>query len=131
MSHPMPPRPGGTGPRGAGRPTPVKNDEAPPSWRERVAALRYIPALIRLVWSTHRGFTTAMVLLRIVRAFVPIASLWVGKLIIDSVVAASRLALQRGSPGVPADHWMPPWRLVGLEIAIVVAGEILARGSSL
>src|SRR3982750_4387133 len=112
MSHPMPPRPGGTGPRGSSRPTPPQNDEGPPSWRERVAALRYVPALIRLVWSTHRGYTTAMVLLRITRAFVPIASLWVGKLIIDTVVAASRQALQPGAAGQPAGHWTPLWRLV-------------------
>ena len=131
MSHPMPPRPGGSGPRGAARPTPVANDEAPPTWRERLAALRYVPALIRLVWSTHRGFTATMVVLRITRAFVPIASLWVGKLIIDTVVAASRLAPRVDPADAGASHWMPLWRLVALEIAIVVAGEVLARASSL
>jgi ATP-binding cassette subfamily B protein len=92
-----------------------------PTFRERLAALRYVPALLALVWSTHRGFTTGIVALRIVRAFVPLAALWVGKLIIDSVVA-----LTQGAGDAER-----LWRLVAMEIAIVIAGELLARASTL
>ena len=95
--------------------------DAPPTWRERAAALRYVPALVKMVWSTHRGYTAAMIALRVLRAFVPIASLWVAKLIIDVVVASLTAA-----PDYPR-----LWRLVALEVAIVVAGELLARGSAL
>ena len=59
--------------------------------------------------------------LRLVRSFFPVGALWVGKLIIDTV-----LAIRGGTAG--ASHL---WELVALEIAIVVAGEILARGSAL
>jgi ATP-binding cassette subfamily B protein len=59
-----------------------------PTLHERFAALRYIPPLIKLVWETHRGYTTAMAVLRLVRAGIPVATLWVGKLIIDSVIAS-------------------------------------------
>ena len=93
-----------------------------PSWRERVAALGYVPKLLGLVWSTHRGLTTAMVVLRISRAFLPVATLWVGKLIIDAVVRG----VTTRAPDLP--HL---WRLVGLELAIVAGGELLARASSL
>ena len=92
-----------------------------PSWRERRAALRYVPQLVKLVWQTHRGYTAAMAVLRLARAFIPIATLWVGKLIIDTVVAA-----RDASP-----DWGRLWELVALEIAIVVAGEALARASAL
>jgi ATP-binding cassette subfamily B protein len=92
-----------------------------PTWREHVSALRYIPPLIRLVWQTHRGFTAATVVLRLVRAFVPLATLWVGKLIIDAVVA-----MLDAGPDLAR-----LWPLVGLEIAIVLAGEVLARASAL
>jgi ATP-binding cassette subfamily B protein len=92
-----------------------------PSFRERMNALRYVPQLLRLVWSTHRGFTVAMGLLRLVRAFVPIATLWIGKLIIDGVVTAQRTG---GS-------WRSVGSLVAIELAIVIAGELLARASSL
>jgi ATP-binding cassette, subfamily B, bacterial len=92
-----------------------------PTWRERIAALRYVPPLVRLVWQTHRGFTLVMVALRLVRAFIPVATLWIGKLIIDAVVAmrAEQVPYRR------------LWELVALEIGIVLGGEILARASSL
>ena len=123
----------GSGPRGGSRSArvPPADDAAPPSWRERLAALRYVPALIRLVWATHRGYSAAMVVLRVGRAFVPIATLWVGKLIIDAVVAASRLSPAMREQVGRDTHWMSLWRLVALEIAIVVAGEVLARASAL
>ena len=92
-----------------------------PSWRERAAALRYVPALLRLVWRTHRAFTAAMLVLRLVRALVPVAVLWTGKLIVDQVVL-SRTA---------GPDWPLLWRLLALEIAIVVLGEVLARASAL
>jgi ATP-binding cassette subfamily B protein len=93
-----------------------------PSWRARLAALRYVPALLRLVWKTHRGMTVWVVVLRLARAFIPVATLWVGKMIVDAVVAATRLrepTLRR------------LWELVALEILIVLVGEALARASSL
>ena len=105
----------------AGRST-LREDQRPKGWRKRLAALRYVPALIRLVWQTHRGFTLSMVALRLVRAFVPIASLWAAKLIIDEVVLLTR---QHGAPLAPL------WRVVALELGIVVIGELLARASAL
>jgi ATP-binding cassette, subfamily B, bacterial len=109
----------GNGPRGTRSP---RDKPAPaPTWRERAKALRYVPALVKMVWSTHRGYTTAMITLRFVRALVPIAMLWVGKLIIDVVVA---------SLSGPPD-FRRLWQLVALEIGIVVAGDVLARASSL
>src|SRR5688500_2471114 len=92
-----------------------------PTFRERVHALRYIPKLVRLVWETHRGYAVTMAALRLVRAFVPIATLWVGKLIIDGVVAAQR----------DGGTWRSVAGLVALELGIVIAGELLARTSSL
>jgi ATP-binding cassette, subfamily B, bacterial len=100
----------------------LADDERPRTWRERIAALRYLPALLRLVWETSRGYTLAMIVLRLLRAFVPIASLWAAKLIIDAVVALAR---------EPGASLAPLWRVVVLELAIVVTGEILARASAL
>jgi ATP-binding cassette subfamily B protein len=59
-----------------------------PTWREWFLGLRSIPPFLRLVWETHRGYAGATVALRLLRAGVPIATLWVAKLIIDTVVAA-------------------------------------------
>ncbi|NUR32657.1 MAG: ABC transporter ATP-binding protein [Gemmatimonadaceae bacterium] len=100
----------------------LPDDQRPQSWSERLTALRYLPALLRLVWETHPSYTLAMIVLRLLRAFVPVASLWAAKLIIDAVVALAR---------TPGASLTPLWRVVALELAIVVAGEILARASSL
>ncbi len=90
-------------------------------WRERVAALRYLPPLVKMVWQTNRGLTLAMIALRLLRSFIPVATLWIGKLIIDAVVAA------RTQPS----NLSRLWKLVALEVGIVVVGEILNRTSAL
>lgn len=91
-----------------------------PTLRERIVVLRHIPPFVKLVWQTHRGLTIAMIVLRLARAFVPVAVLWIGKLIIDAVVAA------RGG-SFDSKHL---WQLVGLEIALAFLGEVLARLSA-
>ncbi len=56
------------------------------SWRERVGALRNLPPFLKLVWQTSRRLTLGQAILRIVRALLPVVTLYVGKLIIDEVV---------------------------------------------
>ena len=73
------------------------------------------------MWQTHRGYTAAMAVLRLCRAFIPLATLWVGKLIIDAVVDMRE---------APSD-FSRLWPLVALEIVIVLVGEMLARASVL
>ena len=98
----------------------------PPTWGERLAALRYVPPLLKLVYQTHRGYTVAILALRTVRSFVPLSVLWVGKLIIDGVIAAVRTQ----AAGAAVDWWHLGG-LVGLELGFAVVGEALARLSSL
>lgn len=91
-----------------------------PTVRERIMALRHLPPFIRLVWQTHRGFTVAMLALRLARAFVPVALLWIGKLIIDLVVTSRAGAF----------NTTQLWRLVAIEIALAFVSDALARISS-
>src|SRR5215469_2018056 len=113
---------------GALEPTVSKLQALPPNrpggdalaWHEKIRALRSMPAFLRLVWETHRGYTLATVVLRLLRAGVPIASLWVAKLIIDAVVSA-----RMGRPNLSR-----LWLLVGLELLIVSAGEVLDKASA-
>ena len=86
-----------------------------------LAALRHVPPFLRLVWQTHRGYSACVVTLRLARALVPFGTLWIGKLIIDAVVAAARGVAEFGVI----------WRYVLLEMTIVITGELLARGSAL
>ena len=52
----------------------------------RLGALRTLPAFIALLWRTSRRLTVASLALRLLRATLPVATLFVAKLIIDEVV---------------------------------------------
>jgi ATP-binding cassette subfamily B protein len=92
-----------------------------PPLRERIAALRLVPRLIRLVWETQPTYTVLMIVLRFTRSVVPVTNLWVAKLIIDEVVM---LARTHG----PTQHL---WLLVAIEMGAIVGGELLARASGM
>ena len=47
-----------------------------------------IPAAFRLVWEANRAVTLVMLAVTLIGALIPAAQAWVGKLIIDSVVAS-------------------------------------------
>jgi ATP-binding cassette, subfamily B, bacterial len=85
-------------------------------------AMRNVPPFLRLIWQTHPGYLGGIAVLRFVRAFIPLASLWVGKLLVDAIV----LDVQTGTP-----RWGYLGTLVGVELAIVVVGEVAARSSTL
>jgi hypothetical protein len=44
-----------------------REEFATPSLHERLAGLRLLPRLMRLVWDTHRPYTAFMAALRVVR----------------------------------------------------------------
>jgi ATP-binding cassette subfamily B protein len=94
--------------------------QAPTSIRERVGALRNLPPFLKLVWQTSPAISVAVIVLRLVRALLPVATLYVGALIIDAVVK-----------GIPSGEFGPIWRLLALEFALAVLSDILGRGVSL
>src|SRR4051812_11091234 len=95
-------------------------EKAPSSLRERVGALRNLPPFLKLIWQTSPAISVALVVLRLVRALLPVATLYVGALIIDAVVGA-----------IPTGHFAPIWRLLALEFGLAVLSDILGRGVSL
>ncbi len=86
--------------------------------RERLAAFRYIPPFLRMVWATRPSYGAGIVLLRVVSAFLPLAMLWIGKLIIDTVVA---------NIGSPTPDWTLLAQYIGLELALALASDVLGR----
>ena len=96
------------------------------SWRDRLQALRHVPRLFKLVWETHPGYTLTIMLLRVLRAAIPIAVLWIGKLIIDGVLQSVEAV--RAGQSVDWDHLV---LLVSIELGIALVGEGMARVSSL
>jgi ATP-binding cassette, subfamily B, bacterial len=79
-----------------------------------------------MVWETEPRYVVGILLLRIARAVVPLAVLWVGKLIVDEVV----LAVTGVSAGGPIP-WVRLAELLALELGIALVGEGLSRVSAL
>jgi ATP-binding cassette subfamily B protein len=107
--------------------------ETAQSWRERLGALRNLPPFLKLVWQTSPGIALAQGVLRIVRALLPVASLYVGALIIDEVVRLT----QAPSPGPTLEQWFASGMLhrigglLALEFGLAVVSDLLGRGISL
>ena len=85
-----------------------------PKWHERLRALNNVRPILRMVWEAAPGVVTGGVLSRLFAAVVPVAMLWVTKLIID--------AIQYSHP-LPSYFW---W-LVVLEFALASVATILGR----
>ena len=108
-------------------------DPATLTLRERFGALRHILPFSKLLWRTSRSLTLATLIIRLVRALLPVATLYIGKLIIDEVVLLSRTG---GGP-TTLNGWLDSgladrliW-LVVLEFVLAVLSDILGRITSL
>ncbi len=101
------------------------------NFRQRLGAMRNIPPFLRGIWETSRPLTLATIGLRLVRAFLPIATLYVGKLIIDEAV---RL-VGAGVAGDVAEAWQRGQLdhllvLLGLEFGLAIGSDLLGRMTS-
>lgn len=101
--------------------------------RERFGALRNLRPFLAQIWQTSPGLTLATLGLRLLRALLPVLMLYVGKLIIDEVVAIAQPA---GSAGHLADAWRSGLLdhlllLVALEFALAIASDLLGRAVTL
>jgi ATP-binding cassette subfamily B protein len=103
----------------------IRPDEnaAPISFQQRISALRNLPRFFRLVWETSPRLALGNALLRLVRSALPVAILYVGKLIIDQVVLLNR------TPGTPDHHHL--WQLVAMEFGLAVLSDALSRAIAL
>ncbi len=78
-----------------GTPPPLTADARP--WHERLQVFAYSTRALRLVWTTSRGLTLGLMALALVSGLVPGAIAWVGRGLVDAVVAASTGEVARPS----------------------------------
>ncbi len=90
-----------------------------PGWRERMIALRNIPAFFKLVWASSPWMTGLNTGIRIIRSSIPVLILYVGKLIIDEVVLLNR------HQGHSSTHYL--WTLIGFEFILALLNDALGR----
>ena len=97
--------------------------------RQRFGAMRNLPPFLREIWASSPWLTTASLALRLVRALMPVATLYVGKLIIDEAV---RLV----GAHVPHDTLATAWQsgelshlvqLLLLEFGLAIASDLFGR----
>ena len=89
------------------------------AWRERLRALKNLPPVVALLWNSGRALVATEVSLRFISALIPVTALWVSKLIIDAVVAASK------GHQIPATRI---WILLGAEFLLAAIGTLVGRG---
>ncbi len=109
---------------------PPPSPKTPPaSFAARWAALRNIWPFLKLVWAASAWLTLASLILRLARAVLPIAALWVGKLIIDQVVHLSALTPR---PETALAWWQSGHvtlisLFVAAEFALAILSDVLGR----
>ena len=108
--------------RERGRAAVASTDTPKPTLKEKFAALRNLPRFFKLVWQTNHWYTILNAVLRLLRSAVPVAILYVGKLIIDEVVY-----LSKDSHGSHAFLW----KLVAAEFALAIVSDALSRAIAL
>src|SRR6476469_9766536 len=101
----------------------LNNNTIPtPTLKEKLAALGNLPRFFKLVWQTHRWYTILNAVLRLIRSALPVAILYVGKLIIDEVVTLSKNH---------ATDQTFLWQLVAAEFLLAILSDALSRAIAL
>ncbi|KAF1698074.1 ABC transporter ATP-binding protein [Pseudoxanthomonas jiangsuensis] len=106
-----------------------RRERASPSLRERFDAMRNLPPFLRQIWATSPGLTLTSLGLRLVRSLLPVATLYIGKLIIDEAIRLVGLGLQfdglgEALRGGQLSHLLS---LLALELALAVGSDLLGR----
>lgn len=98
----------------------AKHESLQSGWRQRIAALRNVPPVLAIVWQSGPVVVAFGLFFRLISSLLPLALLWVTKLIIDGIVHAVSLH-QAVSPRF--------WWLVATEFVLAMITSVVARGT--
>jgi ATP-binding cassette, subfamily B, bacterial len=87
-------------------------------WGERLSALRHVPPVLAIVWRSGPLVVVLGLVFRLLASTLPIALLWIAKLIIDSIVPAvsNHQPVQSGF-----------WWLVAAEFGLAICASVFGR----
>src|SRR6476469_5652423 len=105
------------------RTKPAVNIPKKVSIKERLGALKNLPAFFKLVWEAAPGMMAANMGLRFVKAAIPFLLLYTGKLIIDKVLHLS----QHQDASAQYNLWV----LVAIEFGLALLSDGLTRAITL
>ncbi|MFT6322370.1 MAG: ATP-binding cassette subfamily B protein [Granulosicoccus sp.] len=86
--------------------------------KTQFSALKNLPEFFKLVWETNKSMTIGNVLLRIVKASIPLLILYIGKEIIDEII---RLV------DATDKNWSYLWILIGMELGLAILSDLINR----
>ncbi|MEM6723289.1 MAG: ABC transporter ATP-binding protein [Bacteroidota bacterium] len=86
--------------------------------KDQFGALRNLPPFFRMIWSTNRYMFLLNLSLRILKSAIPLTMLYIGKELIDEVLALIEH---------PTASHQYLWTLVALELGLAVISEIMNR----
>lgn len=92
------------------------------SLKERANAFKNLPRFFKLIWRTSRSMTIGNLLLRVIKAAIPVVMLWVGKLIIDEIIFQM---------GQEEKEFYNIWLYLGVEFGLALLSDIINRGITL
>jgi len=95
-----------------------RNPKVSTSLSTQFAALKNLPPFFKLIWDTNKSLFIFNILLRIIKAAIPLAILYVGKEIIDEVIRL--IEVTDGS----RDYL---WMMVGIELGLAITSDLLNR----
>jgi ATP-binding cassette, subfamily B, bacterial len=89
-------------------------------WQERLSALRNVPPVLKIVWQSGPAVVGFGLFFRLLSSLLPLALIWVTKLIVDGIVHA-----------ISTHHSVQPrfWWLVAGEFTLAIVTAIVARAT--
>jgi ATP-binding cassette subfamily B protein len=100
----------------------AKQEEDKNALAAQFDALRNIPPFFLLIWQTNKYMAMGNAILRLFKSAIPLAVLYVGKEIIDAIIALSNGEEQ-------STYYL--WTMVALEFGLAIASDLMNRGITL
>ncbi|HXJ99498.1 MAG TPA: ABC transporter ATP-binding protein [Gelidibacter sp.] len=105
------------------RPTPKSlKDNEKTSFLKSFSALVYIPRFFKEIWKTNKKLFLLSAFCRLIASILPVAILWVGKLIIDEIITQTK---------IDVSNLTQLWTYVAIEFGLIVLSDLISRAISL
>lgn len=97
-------------------------DDNKTSLKKSFSAMVYIPRFFKEIWKSNKQLFVLSAICRLVGAVIPVATLWVGKVIIDEIVLQSK---------AEASDLTYLWTYVAIEFGLIILSDLISRAISL
>ena len=100
----------------------MANNKNQQSVKDQISALKNLPKFFQLIWGTNKWMFLSNIILRTIKAVIPLGILFVGKEIIDAIVEIIN------HPETPSNYL---WTMVALEFGLAIFSDVINRAITL